>query len=63
MWQLAWGSVMMPRDLLSQLWLNDYSPITASGVLDNTFFQVMTECLMGTKPLLKCNHIHFIPNN
>ena len=34
---------MMPRDLLSQLWLNDYSPMTASGVLDNTSFQVMID--------------------
>ena len=51
-----------PGDLLSQLWLNDYSPMTASGVLDNTLFQVMTECLMGTKPLPECSYIHFIPN-
>ena len=35
----------------------------SSGVLDNTLFQVMTECLMGTEPLFKCNYIHFIPND
>ena len=23
----------------------------------------MSACLMGTKPSLKCDHIHFIPNN
>ena len=51
-------------DLLSHLWLYDYSPMTPSGVLNNTFFQAMTECLKkGTKPLHKCIYIHFIPNN
>ena len=61
MWLLAWDSVMVPRHLLLQLWLNACSPMTPSGFSDKTLCQVMTERLTGTKPLLKSNYIHFVP--
>ena len=59
----GWFVTLVPRHLLLQLWLNYYNPMTPSAVLHITLFQVMTEHLMGTKPLLECNYINFIPND